>query len=271
LPIDIVKHTKSIRHRGIPLIAIPTTSGSGSEATHFAVIYVNKIKYSVAHEYILPDIALVDPELTSSMPPILTAVTGMDAFSQAIESFWCVESTDLSQDYARQAIRLVLENLYAAVHEQSLMSRHAMCEASHLAGRAINITKTTAPHALSYAMTSYFSIPHGQAVSLMLGEFLAYNSQVTDEDVTDVRGVRYVHGMIDELNKLLGCSSALASRDKILDLMESIGLKTHLADLGIKTTTDYDVIVNQANVERIRNNPRSVTQASIREMLQHIA
>src|SRR5207248_4789041 len=125
-------------------------------------------KYSVCHEFLLPDIAIVDPILTHKMSPRLTAITGMDALSQAIESYWSIHSTEESKGYAREAIRIIVDQLPKAVNEPTNDSRLAMARASHLAGKAINVTRTTAPHALSYALTSRFGVPHGQAVSLTL-------------------------------------------------------------------------------------------------------
>lgn len=270
-PLDIIKHRENIQHHGVPLIAIPTTAGSGSEATHFAVVYIDKAKYSVAHKNILPDIAIVDPSLTHSMPARVTAVTGMDALSQAIEAFWSVNSTEQSKAYAREAIHLVIDNLENAVHAPSNESRYAMCKASHLAGGAINLSKTTAPHAMSYAMTSYFGVPHGHAVSLTLGEWLVYNSQVSDEDVVDSRGARYVRDAINELNELLGGYNAVALRDKMSNLMQRIGLETSLGELGITSEADYNLIVGSVNLERLANNPRRVTRAFVEELLRRIA
>jgi alcohol dehydrogenase class IV len=269
--VEIVEDRNNIQRPGIPLIAVPTTSGSGSEATHFAVIYLGKAKYSVAHEYILPDMAIVDPGLTHSVSAKMTAVTGMDAFSQAVESFWSVNSTEQSRAYAVEAIRLVIDNLENAVNQPTNNeARTAMAKASHLAGRAINISKTTAPHAMSYTITSYFGVPHGHAVALTLGEMLVYNNQVDCEDVVDPRGVAYVHRTIGELNKLLHASDAAAARDKISDLMKCIGLETTLGELGIRRKAELELIVNSVNFERLANNPRTVTKSSIRELLQKI-
>jgi len=269
-PAEIVKGRKDIRQRGIPLIAIPTTSGSGSEATNFAVIYLGKTKYSIAHPYLLPQLAIVDPNLTHSMPSRVTAVTGMDALAQAIESFWCIHSTQQSQTYAEQAIKLIRDNLYTAVHKPSVESRSAMCKAAHLAGCAINITKTTAPHALSYTVTSQFGVPHGHAVGLTLGEFLVYNSQVMDKDAADIRGACYTRSIIQKLNKLLQVPNAVAGRDRISSLMQSIGLQTHLTDLGIEKVSDHKTIIENVNLARMKNNPRVVTESAITEIVKRI-
>ena len=95
----------------------------------------------------------------------MTAVTGMDAFTQAVESYWCIHSTEQSKGFARRAIGLVLEHLAGSGQRPPPLARRAMSKAAHLAGRAIDITRTTGAHALSYPLTSYFGIPHGQAVA----------------------------------------------------------------------------------------------------------
>src|SRR5262249_51347864 len=153
-PEGVVADGLPLLNRGLPLVAIPTTAGSGSEATPFAVLYVGHVKHSIAGPAMLPDVAIVDPSLTDSMSPALTAVTGMDAFSQAVESYWCIHSTERSKAYARRAIALVLEHLEVAVTAPREENRRAMSKAAHLAGRAIAITKTTGAHALSYPLTS---------------------------------------------------------------------------------------------------------------------
>ena len=146
-PLDIVQGRQQIGRPGVPLIAVPTTSGSGSEATHFGVLYVGNVKYSIAAAQLLPTAAVVDPALTCSLSPPLTAVSGMDAFAQAVESYWSVHSTDESKGYARRAISLALRYLPEAVHTPTRTSRRAMSKAAHLAGCAINVTKTTGAHA----------------------------------------------------------------------------------------------------------------------------
>src|SRR5690606_6391754 len=108
-----------------------------------------------------------------------------------------------SSAFAREAIELILENLPLCVRRPTLSARAAMCRAAHLAGRAINLTKTTAAHALSYAMTAKFGIPHGHAVALTLGEVLVFNSQICERDTNDARGSAFVQTRIGELIQLL--------------------------------------------------------------------
>ena len=151
----------------------------------------------------------------------------------------------------------------------SLESRKAMSEAAHMAGKAINLAKTTAPHAISYALTSYFNISHGHAVGLTLGKILKYNSQVNEEDVADMRGVKYVRKTVEELCSLLGVLGPSEADKELGDLMKSIGLKTRLKDLGIRDK-DLELITDNINFERLNNSPRLMTKSIVREVLESI-
>jgi alcohol dehydrogenase class IV len=228
-----IKKENKIKNKGSFLIAIPTTAGSGSESTHFAVVYIDKVKYSLANKLILPDVSIVDPNLMLSVPKKIAASCGIDALSQSIESYWCINSTEESKKYSIESIGLIKKNIVKAINKLSRESTYALAKAAHLSGKAINITKTTAPHAVSYPFTSYFGIPHGHAVGLTLGKFLIYNSKVTKKDVIDKRGEDYVKKTIKELNSLLGCKDSKCSNKKIEEIMHKIKLETNLKKLGI--------------------------------------
>jgi len=265
---DYVKGEK-IKNKSKIFVVIPTTAGSGAEATHFAVVYMNKTKYSIDHMYILPDYSIIDPDLTINLPPSITASAGIDALAQAIESYWCVNSTKTSKAYAKKAITILLKNISQAVHNPSKESRAAMAKAAHLAGKAINITKTTAPHAISYPLTSYFGVSHGHAAGLTLGSILVYNNSVNKRDILDKRGIEYVKKTIKELVKILGGSDVYSAKEKITMLMQSIGLKTRLSELGVKFQ-DLDLIIKNISLERVRNNPRGITAESLKEILKDV-
>ncbi|MHA1973752.1 MAG: phosphonoacetaldehyde reductase, partial [Candidatus Hodarchaeales archaeon] len=136
-PEAIIKKEKSIEVKGVPLIAVPTTAGSGSEATHFAVVYIEKTKYSVAHDFLQPDVAIIDPQFLESLNPRIRASSGMDALCQAIESYWNINSTAESRKFASQAIRLVKDNILQ--FQKSKETNDKLALAAHLAGKAINI------------------------------------------------------------------------------------------------------------------------------------
>lgn len=263
---DYVKNEKTIENKGNPLVAIPTTAGSGSEATHFAVAYIDKTKYSLAHEFALPDYAIIDAQFTMSLPKYQTACTGMDALGQAIESYWCINSTDESKKYSREAIKLIIENLADAANNPTKEAREAMAKAAHLAGEAINISKTTACHAIAYPITSYFNIPHGHAVAFTLAPMLLYNSKVTEEDLLDKRGIDYVKTTLNEIANLVGASGIEEASEKITGLMEEIGLKTKLSEIGVKTQEDIEIIVkNGFNPDRVKNIPKKLTEEALRK------
>ena len=269
-PADIIADNSLIETTACPLVAVPTTAGTGAEATHFAVLYRDGVKHSVAHPSILPDFAVVDWRFTQSLPPKITAETGLDALSQAIESIWCIHSTEESLAYATEALELVLDHLEAAFHAPTAASRAAMSRAAHLAGRAINITKTTAPHAISYNITHRFGVPHGHAVALTLGPVLAFNANVSETDVTDPRGVEHVREMIDLVLVKLKCANAQDGRVRIEELMESIGCHTRLSELGIAGAPTRKAIAETINVDRLRNNPRALTATQLIHLLESI-
>lgn len=266
-PRPIIEGSVPLRRDGAPLIAIPTTAGTGSEATRGAVVYLDERKHALQHDYLLPEYAVVDPDLTHSMPPGVTAASGLDALAQAIESLWSVRSTESSQRDAMQALQLATSNLEDAVHRPSPEARHAMCRAAHLAGRAINISNTTASHAVSYALTSRYGVPHGCAVALTLGATIVFNSRVTNDDCADPRGVAHVRRIIDDITQTLGCSSAEEAHDRITTLVRSIGCPTQLRQVGAAAQEDVAFLVSRVNTQRLANNPRRLTVESLRLLL----
>jgi len=270
-PLDFVLKKKEFVHSPKPLVAVPTTAGTGAEATHFAVVYAGKTKYSLTHPFILPKYSIVDPQFTFSLPAKITASTGMDALAQAIESFWSNKSTEESKGYAKEAISLILPNLAAAVNVPTPEARSAMSKGAHLAGKAINISFTTACHAISYPITSYFGVPHGHAVALTLPYMILFNSEVDEDTANDGRGLEYVKNMMQEFLGLLEVKDGREAKERIETLMEDIHLETKLSRLGIHTEQDMERIVeNGFNPERVKNNPRLLTEENLRFILKAI-
>ena len=259
-PFEIfVKGEKTLERHGKTLIAIPTTAGSGSEATHFAVVYIGKQKYSLAREWMLPDYAIVDPQLTFKLPPRITASTGIDALSQAIESFWSLGATEESKTYSKRAVFLARSYLAEAVNSPTPQARATMSEAAHLAGKAINIAKTTACHAISYPLTAYFGIPHGHAVGLTLPQMFLYNAEALDSG--DLRG----------LLSLLGVRTPEEGAEFLENLMRKIGLETRLSQLNIDFAEAKKIILEEVfKTDRVRNNPRPLTKEALEKILNAI-
>lgn len=243
--IDMAKLIRFETKQRVTLIAIPTTSGSGSEATHFAVIYEDGIKKSIADKTILPDYAIVDPALAYSVSPHQRAVSGMDALTQAIESFWSKKATKESKQYSFDAVTLLYPNLKSAVGgDKKAMSKVAL--GAHLAGKAINIAKTTVCHALSYYFTYNHNIPHGYAVALTLPFAIEFNCK--DKDMYFNMKPIFHH---------LGAITAKDASDNIALLMSEIGLNpVHEAinEINVKKA------IKQVNEERLSNNPVMITK-----------
>ena len=252
----------------LPLIAVPTTAGTGSEATHFAVVYVDGHKHSVAHPLMRPSVAVVDGSLTASSPPMLTAQSGLDALCQAIESIWAIGANETSLPFAREALGLAWENLKAAVNAPTPAVRDAMARAAHLAGQAINLTKTTVPHALSYTITSAHGLPHGAAVALTLGTALEFNGEVRETNCLDSRGSVAVRERMEIIYSAMGASDAAEAAGRFHELVKAIGCPTSLAEAGITEAAQVKRICATVNAERLANNPRRLTPEDLRGLLQ---
>jgi alcohol dehydrogenase class IV len=267
--INIVEDSTQIIKKGKKVIAIPTTAGTGSEATHFAVVYVDKKKYSVAHQFLEPDYVGLQPLLTFSQPKYLTACAGLDALSQAIESYWSVNSNLASKCYAKEAIELLIGNLKECVLKPTQENRAAVLKGAYLAGKAINISKTTAPHALSYSFTTNFGIPHGHAVFLTLPAFFNFNYKVDDESVHDTRGVEYVRSTMKELSILFGISDLNLVTEFLVEFAVSLGVILNIKNLGIKKE-DLQRIAGNVNEERLKNNPRRISNNELVAILDKL-
>ena len=265
---EFVNESSSVKQAGLPLIAIPTTSGTGSEATHFAVVYIGNKKYSFAHEYVLPNFSIIDPSLSYSNPAYIKACSGFDALSQAIESFWAVGSTEESRSYSREAIKIILSSIEMAVLESDKKSMDRMSLAANLAGKAINISKTTAAHAVSYPITKFLDIPHGHAVALTLGSFFVINSHYSESQLNDSRGIEYFDNISKELLNLFDCSESEQVSQRLNQIMANIGLEVNLKSIFSKKNIDYELIKKEINLERLNNNPVKVNSSQIENLFK---
>ncbi len=186
--IDVAKSIKAFSQRNVTLIAVPTTAGSGSESTRTAVYYENREKSGIFGDDLLPDAIILEPEVLLTLPEYQKKCTLLDALSQAIESFWSVNSNETSRQFSIKAIELILNNVQGYLKNQNLTE---ILYGSNLAGRAINITGTTAGHAMSYKFTSEYKIPHGAAVAICNNALWNYiqNNEII---CTDPRGREYI-------------------------------------------------------------------------------
>jgi len=267
---EIIKNGIFLENKKIPSVMIPTTAGTGSESTHFSVVYIGKTKYSVAHDSIIPEYAILDPLFTEKLPAYVTACTGMDALCQAIESFWSVNSTDESRMYSKKAIGIIMPNIIKAVNNPKRISRENMLKGSNLSGKAIDIAETTAAHAVSYPITSYFNVPHGHAVALTLPYFIEFNYDIDSKNLLDKRGIKFFKNKFNELLNTIKVRTPSEAREKFLYIMKKIKLETNLSKLGIDNDAIEIIIRNGFNSQRMKNNPKIVYIGDLRKLLKSL-
>lgn len=257
---DVFSQTNSFDlKRKIPVLAIPTTAGSGAETTQFAVIYHKQQKHSIDHPKLLPDIVYLNHDFLKSQSKYNIAVSGTDALCQALESLWSVNSNIISEKYAFEAFKLSYQALSNTLKNQTL-DFEKMQWAAHLAGKSINITRTTAPHALSYAFTTFYGIPHGHAVALTFPFFFKYNYFVTDEDCNNPKGSKYVKMQIEKVLSFLNCSID-DSETLLQSFFKSIGLEMDIQKLI--PNFDSSLIIQNINFQRLNNNPRKLNKDEV--------
>lgn len=250
------------------LIAVPTTAGSGSEATHFAVVYCSGSKFSYADPRLLPGSVILDASLLESQPGYQMAVSGADAFSQAIESFWSVNSTEESRKWSHKALKILFRNLprMLETRDRNLMSE--VLEGAHFSGKAINISKTTAPHAISYGFTSRFRLAHGHAVALSLPFFARLHASATTDNCADPRGSQWVRGIVGEISDLLHTTPEYLPQF-LIGFFTQCGLELDPLKLGISPAEFLDTAGN-ANTERLGNNPVRISRDEIEELCMFV-
>ena len=252
--------------RGSRLVLIPTTSGSGGEATHFAVLYVDGKKYSLAGRALLPDLAIVDWRLTQSATAAQKANSGIDALCQAIESKWAQRASNQSRRLAQQAIGMIAPSLEEFVLQNSASSARRMSKGSNLAGQAINISQTTASHALAYKLTSHFSVPHGNAVGLTIGALMDF---LQDESSRlEVHQRKRLHRRIRAIRARLRFDSSETATMGFRKLLKNLGLPETLEAVGVEEQSDIELLADSVNPQRLGNNPIPLSRSDIIQILE---
>ena len=247
----------SMAIQDIPFMVIPTTAGSGSEATRYAVIYYGGRKQSITEDGIIPDNVLMIPEVLKNLPIYQKKSTMCDALSHAIESYWSVNSTEESKEYSREAIKGILEN-YKGYLTNSEDANAKMLRAAYMAGKAINITATTAGHAMCYKITGMFGLAHGHATMLCNCALFPWMLDNLDKCI-DARGEEYLKVTLDEIGAALGAMDASAGAARLQALVEEL-------ELEVPKATDEQIreLAESVNTERLRNFPIRLSGERIR-------
>ena len=237
----------------ILFIAVPTTSGTGSESTRYAVIYYNGKKQSVSSVDAIPDYAILDSRVLSTLPLYQKKCTAMDALCQGIESWWSVNADDESRKLSEKAVEMIKKNLDAYLANTDDGNEKMMIAANY-AGRAINITQTTAAHAMSYKLTSLYGIPHVRAAFTCLPyvwEFM--NFKVSDSelektfsDIANALGFERTEEAISWLKQLY---------DKLFE-DRKVSVKAE----------DLELLTSSVNPVRLKNNPVRLKEPDLRKI-----
>lgn len=258
LPIDGTK---------IPLIAIPTTAGTGSESTHNAVMYYEGAKQTVTNDGVLPDYAVLEPSVLKTLPLYQKKCTMMDALCQGIESWWSVNSTDESKEYSKTAVRLIMANWKEYIFNNDDNAASEIMLAANYGGRAINLAQTTAAHAMSYKITSLYNLPHGHAVALCLPEIWGYMLGHLDCCV-DIRGEKYVEEVFDNISLSIGAHGAEDAIRIIRNMMSEMGLDSPV--IVNEAETELEILSKSVNPIRLKNNPIHLDYNSIYSLYSQI-
>ena len=245
----------------LPLIAIPTTAGTGSEVTCVSVLsdHANGKKAPIVSEGFYPAAAIIDPELTYTMPPQVTAGTGIDVLSHAIEGYWSKGHQPICDTLAIHAARLVFEYLFRAYENpQDEEAREKMCEASVIAGLAFTLPKTTSSHACSFPLTNIYRIPHGEACGLTLDHFIRINAHGEGGE------------RVEYLAHKLGFTDADALADAVLELKCKMGLRCDLHDLNLSDEQIAE-LVRISRHPNLYNNPVEITDEMLEKIYRTLA
>lgn len=254
------------RDSGVPLIAMPTTAGTGSESTRYAVIYFEGKKQSVTHESIIPNYAILEPSLLTTLPIYQKKCTMLDALCQGIESMWSVNSTDESMIFSKIAIDMIMHHWQDYIEQNSAEAAETIMLAANYAGRAINITQTTAPHAMSYKLTSMYGLPHGHAVALCLPEVWMYMLEHPEKCI-DPRGKEHLEFVFEWLGQIMGCDSPYKGLMMFRAIMFSLDMPKPESNNREK---ELDILTQSVNPERLKNNPVKLEMETIHGIYNRI-
>ena len=252
---------------GLPTIMIPTTAGTGSEVTFTAVFVRKKLlkKEAINSPYLYPELALLDPELTLTLPPHATATTGIDALCHAIESYTSIIASPMSETMSREGIRLISENLRTAVHDgTNIEAREAMLLGSLYAGLGLANAGVTAVHSLSYPLGGKYGISHGLANTIILPRVMAFNLPGAREKFVDIAEI--MGEIVDDLPLR---EAAYLAVEAVEALIEDCGVFTTIEELGIPEADFPEFAKVAMTVARpLANNPCKMTPEDMVEIYQ---
>lgn len=248
----------------IPFIAIPTTAGTGSESTHNAVMYYEGVKQTVTNDGVLPDYAILEPQVLKTLPLYQKKCTMLDALCQGIESWWSVNSTEESYEYSRKTVELIMANWRKYIFENDDEAAKQIMLAANYGGRAINITATTGAHAMSYKITSLYKFPHGHAVAVCLPQLWKYMIGNL-ERCKDHRGQNYLECIFMDISSAMGCSTPYEAIGLFEEMMQEMRMKYPDADVN-RRPADINLLTSSVNPIRLKNNPVELDSTALHSL-----
>ena len=255
----IVNYSYPFKKKYSKLAVIPTNAGSGAEVTSNAVIYVDGIKHSFESELLIPDNFFLIPEFLISAPNKIKASAGFDAIAQALESLVSKKSNKQSVEYASKSLRVSVNSFISFVNDPNMKNAAEMSIAANLAGKAISISKTTAPHAASYPFTSLFNISHGHAVGLFFESFFKFNFDNLNKSETSFD----LKERFDLIFNLLDVKDINNFNSKITLIKKQAKLEDNLETLKINISQCSEKIIKGINLLRLGNNPVKINENDI--------
>lgn len=242
-----------------PIIAIPTTAGTGSEVTMWATVWdmEEKKKYSLSHPSLYPKRAILDPELTLTLKEKETVYSGLDALSHSIEAIWSKNHNPISDIFALKAISAVYDYLPVLRNDLTNLElrSHLLC-ASLYAGLSFSNTKTALVHSISYPLTAHFGLPHGLACALSLLPVMEYN------------GTHHFDRIKIMANSLRADATVSSMKKSIKQLLEKLGVKLHLRDYGISGVSAEKICELAITPERAENNIVNINQHDVMNIIK---
>jgi len=259
----IINYSYPFKNKYTKLAVIPTTAGSGAEVTSNAVIYVDGIKHSFESELLIPDNFFLIPDFLISAPNTIKASAGFDAIAQALESLISKKSNKQSVEYASKSLRISINSYISFLNDPNLKNATEMSIASNLAGKAISISKTTAPHAASYPFTSLYNISHGHAVGLFFEKFFKFNFDNLNKSETSFD----LKKRFDLIFDLFDVENIENFNTKISLIKKQAKLEDSLIKLNINITESSDKIIQGINLLRLGNNPIKINGNDILKII----
>jgi alcohol dehydrogenase class IV len=269
IPLRDLLNKVPIRQRGLPTLMVPTTAGTGAEVTPNAIVLVpeEELKIGIVSSKLMPDCVILDPWMTVKLPAAITASTGMDALTHAIECYTSKKANPFSDTFAIKAITLISRSIRRAFRNgEDIDARHDMLLGAMLGGMSIATSSTTAVHALAYPLGGKYRIPHGLSNAILLPHVMKFNQDAAAEKFRDIAAAMGI-----PVGALSTSQAADAMIESLYTLISNLNIALTLKDKGI-TDADLDFLVAAAaKVTRLLdNNPKLMTKDDIRAIYQKL-